>query len=221
MNRRELLSMLGTAPVAAAGLQMEKGAAPRAPGQRKWAEISPREGIRKRYFPNFSLSTHEGRQVKFYDDLIKDKMVLINFMYARCTGICPTVMENLARVRKILGDRVGRDIFLYSFTLKPREDTVPVLAQYAEAHGLQPGWSLLTGKPEEIEVLRKNLGFYDSNPELDKDIENHIGIVRYGNEPLMRWGACPGMSEPGWIAKSVLWVDWPQGQKPGGGSERS
>ena len=36
-------------------------------------------------FPNVVLKTHEGRNVRFYDDLLKDKIVLINFMYATCT----------------------------------------------------------------------------------------------------------------------------------------
>lgn len=215
MNRRELLTMLGAAPLATAAVMAEEPSPSASPtGPRKWAEISPREKIRQRYFPNFQLQTHEGREVRFYDDLVKDKLVLFNFMYATCTGICPTVMLNLERVRRILGDRVGRDIFLYSLTLKPKEDTVPVLAEYAKKHNLKPGWSLLTGKPDDIETLRHTLGFYDSNPELDRDTSNHIGIVRYGNEPLMRWGACPGMSEPEWIAKSILWVDWPQASRP-------
>jgi protein SCO1/2 len=213
MNRRQLFTMLGTAPLAAAALRAGE-TPPQASAPRQWAEVSPREKIRRRYFPNLLLSTHDGREVRFYDDLVKDKLVLFNFMYATCTGICPTVMLNLARVRKLLGDRVGGDIFLYSLTLKPQEDTVPVLAEYAEKHGLGLGWSLLTGKPDDIEVLRRNLGFYDSNPQRDQDVSNHIGLVRYGNEPLMRWGACPGMSDPAWIAKEIRWVDWPPGQRP-------
>jgi len=208
MNRREILAALGAAPAVSAALRAEEPAP--GPAPRRWAQVAPREQIRRRYFPDVPLLTHDGREVRFYDDLIKDKMVLINFMYATCTGTCPTVMHNLDRVRTILGDRVGRDIFIYSLTLKPREDTVPVLAEYARMHGLKPGWSLLTGKPDDLERLRHTLGFYDSNPELDRDTSNHIGIVRYGNEPLMRWGACPGMSTPEWIAKSVLWLDWPR-----------
>ena len=216
MNRRELLSALGLAPAAAAAAMASEtaettGPAP-SPTSRKWAQDSPREQIRRRYFPDVQLLTQEGRTVHLYDDLVKDKIVLINFMYATCTGVCPTVMTNLGRVRKILGDRVGRDIFLLSFTLKPAEDTPEVLADYAKMHGVEPGWTLLTGQPADLELLRRTLGFYDSNPELDKDVTNHIGIVRYGNEPLMRWGACPGMSTPEWIAKSVLWVDWPGGK---------
>jgi len=218
MNRRQLLTALGMTPAAAAA--MAAGAAETAPPAgpapgptpRRWAQIPPREQIRRRYFPDLPLLDQTGRTVRLYDDLVKDKIVLINFMYATCTGVCPTVMANLARVRQILGDRVGRDIWMLSFTLKPDEDTPEVLADYAKMHGIEPGWALLTGKPADLERLRRTLGFYDSNPELDKDTSNHIGIVRYGNEPLMRWGACPGQSTPEWIAKSVGWIDWPDGK---------
>ena len=35
-------------------------------------------------FPNLVLKTHEGKNVRFYDDLLKGKIVLINFFYATC-----------------------------------------------------------------------------------------------------------------------------------------
>ena len=37
-------------------------------------------------FPNLVLKTHEGKTVRFYDDLLKGKIVMINFMYAECKG---------------------------------------------------------------------------------------------------------------------------------------
>ena len=156
------------------------------------------------------LSTHEGKKVRFYDDLIKDKIVVINFMYAECEGICPGITANLVKVQKALGNRVGRDIFIYSITLKPEEDTAAVLKEYAEMHGARPGWTFLTGKPDDIELLRRRLGFVDSDPEVDKDKSQHIGNVRYGNEPLQQWGACPGQANPAWIVKLISGVDWPK-----------
>ena len=42
----------------------------------------------------------------------------------------------------------------------------------------------------------------------DADKLNHTGMVRYGNEPLQLWSACPGMSRPDSIAKSILAVDF-------------
>ena len=158
------------------------------------------------YFPNVVLRTHEGREVRFYDDLIKGKVVLINFMYARCEGICPGNTANLRKVQRLLGDLVGREVFMYSFTLKPEEDTPEVLATYAAAHGVGPGWQFLTGSPEDIELLRQALGFTDPDPVLDQDKSTHVGVVLYGSEPHQQWAACPGLAEPGVLAEQVLWM---------------
>ena len=68
----------------------------------------------KNVFPNVPLITHEGKVVRFYDDLIKNKIVMINFMYASCMDICPGMTANLKQVHKEFGDRMGRDIFMYS-----------------------------------------------------------------------------------------------------------
>lgn len=172
-----------------------------------------RERIRERHFPNLLLTTHEGRKVRFYDDLIKDKIVVINFMYVKCDGVCPGITANLARLQKRLGSRLGRDIFMYSLTLKPEEDSPEVLRQYAKAYHARGGWTFLTGKPEDMELLRRKLGFTDPDPKLDADKSNHIGNIRYGNEPLLRWGSFPGLSRASWMAESISWVDWPKTAK--------
>jgi len=175
-----------------------------------------REAIRKRYFPDVVLTTHEGKQVRFYEDLLMGKIVTLNFMYTRCAdGVCPITTNNLVQVQKIIKDRVGRnrlgrDIFMYSITLDPERDTPDVLREYAKMHGVGPGWFFLTGKPDDIELLRRRLGFVDPDPDLDKDKANHIGNVRYGNEVLQQWGAVPGMGQPESIATSILYVDWPK-----------
>jgi protein SCO1 len=165
------------------------------------------------YFPNVALRTHEGKEVRFYDDLIKDKVVLINFMYARCEGICPGNTANLRKVQKLLGEVVGREVFMYSITLRPEEDSPEVLATYAAAHGVGPGWQFLTGTPEDIELLRQKLGFTDPDPVLDQDNASHVGVVLYGSEPHQQWAACPGMAEPAVLAEQVLWMV-PEHERP-------
>ena len=67
-----------------------------------------------------------------------------------------------------------------------------------------------SGKTSLMEMLRRRLGFTDPDPERDKDKENHIGNVRYGNEPRLLWGACPGMSHAEVIVEAISWVDWPK-----------
>ena len=172
-----------------------------------------REVTKARYFPNVELTTHEGKKVRFYDDLLKDKIVVINFMYADCEGICPTITTNLVKAQKLLGARIGRDIFMYSLTLSPEKDTPEALKHYAKMHGVKPGWLFLTGKPDEIERLRRSLGFSTSNVKLDKDKTNHVGMVKYGNERREWWGMVPGRAKPSWIAESILWMD-EKNQKP-------
>jgi cytochrome oxidase Cu insertion factor (SCO1/SenC/PrrC family) len=97
--------------------------------------------------------------------------------YAKCEGICSPVTRNLVRVQRLLGDRlgkdrIGKDVFIYSFSLKPKEDNVAALKHYADMHKVGPGWLFLTGKPDDMELLRRKLGFVDPDPELDKDLSN-------------------------------------------------
>lgn len=201
-SRRKLLSLLGAAPLAGALLASRASADDFAlPSQ-----ADARERVRERYFPDVVLRTQDNKKVRFYEDLIKDKVVIINFFYAKCTGVCPGVTANLVRVQKLLGERVGRDIFMYSFTLKPEEDTPAVLKEYAKSYRTRPGWTFLTGKPADMELLRRSLGFTDPDPKLDKDKSTHTGNIRYGNEPLMLWSACPGLAHASWIAESISWV---------------
>ena len=208
LKRRKLVAALGAAPFAVpvltAAQSLESGS--------KFKVIPSRERIRQRYFPNLILTTHEGRKVRFYDDLVKDKLVVFNFMYAKCEGICTPITRNLVRVQKTLGERVGKDIFMYSFTLKPKEDTPAALEHYAHMHKVKPGWLFLTGSADDMELLRRKLGYVDPDPEVDKDLSNHIGVLKYGNEPLERWGGCPGMTDPDYIAEMISWVDWPKNQ---------
>jgi len=201
-TRRKMLGLLGLAPVVpfAAQLLAPNSAAAAAGG------LSPRDKIRQRYLPNVELQTQDGKTVHFYDDLVKDKIVTLNFFYAKCEGICPTVTANLARVQNILGEHVGQDVFMHSISLKPEHDTPAVLKEYAQMFKAKPGWTFLTGKPDDIERLRRSLGFTNLDPKLDKDKSQHIGNVRYGNEPLMLWAACPGMGSPEFLAKSISWV---------------
>src|SRR4029077_10016292 len=69
------------------------------------------------YFPNVPLITQDGKTIHFYDDMLKGKIVLINFIYTECGDVCPLETAKLAQVYKLLGDRMGKDIFFYSITV--------------------------------------------------------------------------------------------------------
>jgi protein SCO1/2 len=162
----------------------------------------------RRNFPNVELITHDNRPVRFYDDLVKGKIVLFNFFYTRCDGICLPNTANLVKVQRLLGDRVGNDIFMYSISLKPREDSPNDLRAYRDMYNVGPGWTFLTGKPANCDLIRRRLGFADVDPVRDADVTQHSGLVIFGNEPLDSWTGCPAAVTASEIVKAVSWVDW-------------
>jgi protein SCO1/2 len=208
VSRRKFLSLTAAAPLAAGLLSTTAGAE-----TGKFAPITQedaRKRIQEQHLPNLPMITHEGKRVLFYDDLVKDKVVTLNFFFTHCDELCPLVTANLAKVQKLLGDQVGRDIHMYSFTLKPEEDTVEAIRDYRQSFGAGPGWTFLTAKPQDMETLRRAIGFTYPDPAIDKDKTQHIGNVRYGNEPLMYWAACPGMAHAKFVAETLEWMIHPR-----------
>ncbi len=159
------------------------------------------------FLPNVPLVTQNGEHVNFYDDMVQGKTVLLNFFLVTCKeGRCPVAMANIRKVQELLGDRVGKDVFFLSITLQPDFDSPKVLKEYAEGLDAQPGWTFLTGKAADIETLRRGLGFVDVDPERDRDLTNHIGMARYGNDRLDRWGSVSLRSSSTNIASTFKWL---------------
>jgi protein SCO1 len=182
--------------------------APRPGAQRR----APQQGI-----PNVALKTHTGAKVRFYDDLVRDKLVVVNMMYAGCNNTCPPTTHNLVKVQQLLKDRMGRDVFMYSITLRPQHDSPEDLAHYAKLHGVQPGWLFLTGAPRDVEQLRLALGFYDPDAAVDRQEGRHVGMLRIGNDAFRRWGMAPALADPRQIVAAIQHMDRkkPTGQAAG------
>jgi protein SCO1/2 len=137
------------------------------------------------YFPNVILTTQDGAKVHFYDDVLKGKSVVIDLIYTSCVDSCPLETARLAQVQKMLGDRVGKDIFFYSISIDPTHDTPKVLKAYAQKYHIGPGWTFLTGKKADIELISKKLGLYSEPDPNDRD--GHTPSVLIGNEPSGQW----------------------------------
>ena len=192
MNRREFFG-LSLVPLATPALAQSSS--------RAAAPISRQASAGM--LPNVPLYTHNNKPVKFYDDLVRGKTVLIHFFLIQCAdGRCPVAMANLKKAQELLGERMGKDVFFISITLQPLFDTPQNLKNYAEIFDPKPGWDLVTGSPADIELLRKTLGFVDSDPEVDKDLTNHTGMARYGSDKFERWGMVSLRSSPNNIVSS-------------------
>jgi protein SCO1/2 len=138
------------------------------------------------YFPNIPLVTHRGETVHFYDDLIKDKVVAINFMYTSCPDTCPVQTARMLQVADLLGDRLGQDIFFYSITIDPDHDTREALAAFADSWAIPPGWTFLTGAEQDIVRLRKKLGMR-LDDVASGDFTDHTVDLLIGNQKTGRW----------------------------------
>ena len=156
------------------------------------------------YFPNVPLITQDGKTVHFYDDLIKGKSVVLDAIYTHCVDSCPLETARLVQVQHILGDRVGKDIFFYSITIDPKRDTPKVLKKYAETYDVGPGWTFLTGKPEDIELITKKLGLYSDPDPTNRD--GHAPGVLIGNEPSHQWMVDAATDNPRFM--SIMIDQW-------------
>ena len=162
----------------------------------------PRAQMRSKHFPNVPLVTHSGKQVRLYDDLLKDRKVVVNVMYTVCSNICTPVTQNILEAQRLLGD-FAKDIDFYSISLTPLDDDPPALRAYMKAQHIERGWTFLTGKPDDIELVRRGLGFASSRPAEDVDLANHSGMLRIGNERLASWGHASALTSPRAIARMI------------------
>ncbi|MDO8991276.1 MAG: SCO family protein [Sideroxyarcus sp.] len=153
------------------------------------------------YFPNITLTNQDGKKLRFYDDLIKDKVVAINFMYATCHDSCPLETAKLRQVQDVLGDRVGKDIFMYSITITPEADTPETLKDYMEKYKVKPGWQFLTGNKDDILLLRTKLGLYDGE-ETEKS-QGHTMSMIVGNESTGQWIKRSSFDNPKVLARVI------------------
>lgn len=82
-------------------------------------------------------------------DNLNGKVTVVNYFFTRCTGICPKMNHNMDQIYEDFKDTA--DFQILSNTVDPGNDSVPVLAKYAEQWGAQPEtWKFLTGPRKEL-----------------------------------------------------------------------
>ena len=155
-------------------------------------------------FPDVVLTTHEGRTVRFYSDLVKGKIVAINLIYTSCRYACPLETAKLAQVQRLLGERMGRDVFFYSITIDPEHDTPAVLKEYAQRFRAGPGWLFLTGARADIELIGTKLALYATASRANLD--GHMPYLLVGNAATGQWMRNSAVDNPRFIARTI--GDW-------------
>jgi protein SCO1/2 len=148
------------------------------------------EDIARAYFSDLTLTTMQGESVRFYSDVLKDRVVLINSFYTSSDGITPRQGQILTKLQGMLGDRLGRDFFIVSITIDPENDTPEKIREFAQGLGAGPGWIFLTGPPENVLEVNRRLG---QQPE---HIDDHKGLYLLGNVATTLWVKLPVHAVP-------------------------
>jgi protein SCO1/2 len=155
------------------------------------------------YFPNVPLVTQDGKHVRFFDDLIRGNVVAINFIFTGCSASCPMETARLREVQDLLRDRMGKDVFFYSISIDPDNDTPETLKQYAAKFDVGPGWTFLTGRSQDIELLRRKLGLYMPPLQSGKPGNDHDLSLVIGNQATGRWMKASPMENPEVLATQI------------------
>ena len=150
------------------------------------------------YFPNVELTTQEGKKVRFYDDVLKGKQVAINAIFTTCKDVCPLETANLVQLRRVLGERVGKDVFLYSISIDPKHDTPEVLKAYAEKFGAD--WTFLTGRPEDIKLITRKLALIRDRDNPTSRASHHAAYLIVGSVEDGQWTRNSAVDNPRFLA---------------------
>ena len=152
----------------------------------------------EKYFSDVELINQDGQKMRFYTDVLKDKVVIINTFFISCTNICPPMIRNMEKVQDALGDRLGKDAFLVSISVDPEADTPPRLKEYSRRFHARPGWIFLTGKKENVDWALYKLGQYVETKD------GHTSIIIIGNEPKGLWKKAFGLAKAEELIKVVV-----------------
>ncbi len=163
------------------------------------AATSEQEEERARsYFTNLELINQDGETVRFFDDVLKDKVVVINFIFTNCEGACPLITQKLTLVRDRMEGQIDNPLRFVSLSLDPARDTPAALKEFARTHHADhDGWVFLTGKPENLEHIIKRLGQYTD------DVEAHSTMMLAGNVSAAHWMKILPHEQPPAIAEKL------------------
>jgi cytochrome oxidase Cu insertion factor (SCO1/SenC/PrrC family) len=145
--------------------------------------------------PDLTVVNQSGERVRFNSDVINNRVAVISSFFTSCTAFCPLTEERLSRLAKELGDRMGRDVVFVSVSVDPKRDTPQRMKAWAEKFHIGSGWTLVSGKKEDIEMLLNSFGLY-------VDMQRHQSALIIGNQKH-GWVRVSSWSSPARLAQVI------------------
>lgn len=184
MNRHDWLALALVGCLLAGVAEAHEGHAGREPP----ADGAPLQELKegrsldaRSYFTDTLLLDQDGRELRFYSDVLQGRVVLLNVIFTRCEDACPLITRKLREVRQALGADAARVHFI-SISSDPQHDSPQALKAYARKQGAEdPRWIFLTGAKERVELVLGRLG------QLSRSPEEHSTLLIAGDVANKRW----------------------------------
>jgi protein SCO1/2 len=174
-----------------------KTAAAQQPSTATTAAPAADQTAAQKYFTDVVLLNQDGEKMRLYSDLLKDKVVVIDFFFATCQGSCLPLNRNLQKLQEALGDHVGKDVHFISVSVDPTADTPARLKEYAKKLDARRGWYFLTGDKANVDFALRKLGGYVD------DKQDHTNVFIIGNERTGLWKKAFGLAKSDDLLKVV------------------
>ena len=156
------------------------------------------EEAARQYFTDLELVTQNGESVRFFTDVLKDKVVLINFVFTHCQDACPLITRKLLTARSMLDEEVNIRVHFISISIDPERDTPASLREFMTKFKVPAdNWVFLTGGKENVNHIVKKLG------QFTPDVEEHSTLLLAGNVKERHWVKIPPTVPPVGIAEKL------------------
>ena len=133
------------------------------------------------WFTDTPLQDQNGNTLRFYSDVLQNRVVLLNVIFTSCNDACPLITRKLKEVREVLGDKADGITFI-SLTSDPLRDTPAVLKAYTLKQGVDgPHWYFLTGDKAQMDLVLGRIGQIVPTPE------QHSTQLIVGDVANKRW----------------------------------
>ena len=146
--------------------------------------------------PDVIVQDQNGKSLNFYTDLVKGKVVAINFVFTTCTTICPPLTATFRRVQQQLAEQ-NATVQLISISVDPAVDTPERLRDFAAKFKAEPGWAFVTGNTSDVNSLLQRLGVAVTNKN------DHTPMILIGNDAAGYWTRAYGLSSPTSLVKLI------------------
>ena len=157
-------------------------------------------GVGKVKIPDLEVRDQDGRKIRFYSDLIKDKVVVLSFFYTSCSNSCTLQGQTFSKLQSLLGDRLGKSVYMISVTTDPSRDDSAKLKSWGKRYDVQDGWTLVTGKEAEMNKLL--LPFTG----MGAGAGTHLPATFVGNQKTGVWTSASGVFDPQALLDAVDYV---------------